>query len=297
MKVGFSTVACPERTLGDVARLAETAGFGCVELRTFGDGATQFACDPMLTDPAKTRRIMQAAGAEIGCIATGVKFDDPITPPVIGRVFFDQERCVRDAKRAIDLAGQLECPFVRVFGFEIRTEESRASALERILDRLGKVLDHCRHTGVRLLLENGGSFDTAARLKELIEACKSPLLAAAYSPAVGKLGGEDPVAGIATLGPLLLCVKLRDYRHGKPCSLGSGESPTREVVTELAKRKFSGQLIYELDRAWMPIEPGGDVADVLGEAARVIYEWLGGRTQARTEWPSEAAQHELAEQH
>jgi sugar phosphate isomerase/epimerase len=289
MKVGFSTVACPEWTLSKVARVAEASGFGAVELRTFGDGSRQSACDPMLSDAGKIRGLFSAAGCEIGCIATGIAFDDPVTPPVIGRVISDAEWMVRDCKAAIDLAASLECPYVRVFGFEIMATERRASAMERILDRLYKSLDHCRHTGVKLVIENGGSFLTGASLREIINTLNHPLLYAAYSPAVATLGDESFANGFDVLGERLAIVKLRDFKNGKPCSLGSGEMPTRAAVAELAARKFNGLVSYELDRAWLPTDFGPELDQVLSESARVIYEWVGGKPNSGMKWSSEIA--------
>jgi sugar phosphate isomerase/epimerase len=265
-------VACPEWTLETIAERAERWGYLGCELRTFGYGSTQSACDPALTAPAKARVMLERAGLELVSLATSVRFDEPITPPVLG-VLMDHEQSVREGKSAIDLAVSLEVPYVRVFGFEIVGSERRGSAMARIASRLGKVVDHARNSGVKVMIENGGSFSTAAQLAELMDMVNNTLLVAAYSAPVAALAGERPADGVNVLGDRLACVKVRDFRNGKPCALGDGELDNRSVVLALAKMGFGGWIVYEYDRAW--VDGSTDTDQVLEASARRLFEWIG----------------------
>lgn len=260
-----------------------------MELRTFGAGSTLSACDPALTSTDKVRHLFDRAGVIPCCLATGICFDEPISPPVLGRVFPGAERSIRESRGAIDLARELECPYVRVFGFEFHGDENRRNATARILGRLTKALDHCRNTGVRLLIENGGSFPTATLLAELIDEAQSPLLMAAYCPAVALRAGESPTNGINVLGDRLVSLKLKDFRGGRPCALGQGEQPVGEILDAALHADFDGWLVYEYDRAWLegrvpetapdrsPSAPLPDPREVLGASMKFIYERLGRR--------------------
>lgn len=295
MKPAFSTVACPDWTLDNVAETAENVGALGVELRTFGHGSTQSACDPALTATEKVRTILAAAGVRPCCLSTGIRFDEPIFPPVMGRVFSDTERSVRECKGMIDLARDLACPYVRVFAFEFHGDENRKNATARILDRLTKSLDHCRNSGVQLVLENGGSFPTATLLAELIDEAASPLLMAAYSPAVALQAGESFVNGINVLRDRLVSIKLKDFKGGRPCALGQGEQPVAEVLDAAAGAGFDGWLVYEYDRAWLdgrigerlsktgrpqrPV-PLPEPEEVLRTSMKFIYDRVGRRPAA-----------------
>lgn len=285
MKPSFSTVACLDWTLDRIVELAGSAGYLGVEVRTFGSGSTTCACDPALTDPAKFRALLDRSGAEPVCLATSVRFDHPHPTGPWHQAMGDLEQSVRQCKFAIDLAAALRCPFVRVFGFEILPHEKRPAALERIMDRLNKSLDHARNTGVRLVLENGGTFGTATALAELLDLADNPLLGAAYNVAVAHAEGEDPAHGINVLGDRLLTVKLRDFHRNRPCQLGHGDFPTRSVVEPLARAGFTGPLIFEYDRAWFANQPGGkkldDPATVLNAAAKSMYEWMAAAMPTR----------------
>jgi sugar phosphate isomerase/epimerase len=277
MKPAFSTVACPDWTLERVLDTAESVGAMGIELRTFGSGSTRFACEPSLTSADKLRQMCDKAGVAPISLGTSVRFDAPIDPPVIGRLF-DTEQSVREAKSAIDLAVDIEARFVRVFGFELHGGECRKAGNARICERLTKAVDHCRNKPVQLLIENGGSYPTAATLRELTDEVAHPLLNVAYCPAVAASAGEDIRTGIDAIGQRLAVVKLKDMKNGKPCALGEGDFHAPETLDALAAAGFAGWVIYELDRAWISSRGKGadpDVAEVLRRSMKFIYDTLG----------------------
>jgi len=269
----FSTVACSEWTLERVASAADEYGFEGVELRSFLDaGGCAMACDPSLTDTAKARAVFEAEGVEIVGVASSVKFDDQILPPVIGRAITDTEKQIRQGKRYVSLAAELHAPFVRVFGFDTPFGERREMVIRRIVERLKYVADDARHTGVRVALENGGGFLTASDLREIIDRVGSPLCGACYSLAAGVDGGDSVDEAIETLGDDLLMVRLKDLKDGKPCLLGEGELPCDGFVRALVRSGFDGPLVYEWDRLWL-----SDLAspeEALPHAAKTIFGWM-----------------------
>jgi sugar phosphate isomerase/epimerase len=283
MKPAFSTVACPDWTLAQVAERARANGFEAVELRTFGEASTRFACDPALTSPDKVRRLFGDQGIEVLSLATGVGFEEPVRPPVIGYAITDTERSVRAAQRAIDLAVAIECPLVRVFGFDLPPRERRATAVARIIERLTKVADHANNTGIRVVVENGGGFGRAPEIMELITGCSSPLVGASYNIAVGHAAGDAPGDAAAALSDRLWLARLKDLKHARPCPLGEGEVPCEEFVHVLHERGFDGLVVFEWDRAWIPELAPPEQA--LSAASAKLWTWLGGRVSPTTTAP------------
>lgn len=272
MKVAFSTVACPSWTLEEVADHAERLGFMGVELRTFGDAPNQFACEPALTGAAKARSMFDKAGVEIACLATSLRFDEPVGDPFL-HIFGDNDRPIRAVKSVIDLAGQIECPLVRIFAFETFGSESRTNAVRRISEKLKLAAAAARNTGVRLVLENGGSFATAADLAELLDLVDSPHMGAAYSVATAARAGEGPREGLNVLGDRLALVRVSDWKGTTPCALGMGDIPNAEAIASLKSAGYGGWVSYDWPVAWTPA--AGDVASVLGTAAKTIFQWMG----------------------
>lgn len=274
MKPAFSTVACPEWTLPRIAEHLEAWGYLGCELRTFGNGSTQMACDPALTAAAKVRGLFDKAGVAICSVGTSIRYDEPIDPPLLGRVISDTERSVRETKGMVNLAVQIECPLVRVFAFELPEGEARKRGVARIVERLCKAADYCRNSGVALMLENGGSFPRSADVAEILDRVDSPLLRACYSMPVGAAAGERPEEAINVLGDRLVCVKVKDLRGATPVALGNGDLKARASVEALARAGYGGWIVYEFDRAWLK-GAEADVPTVLAASSRALFDWIG----------------------
>ncbi len=273
MKVAMSTLACPTWPLDEIVGAAGQWDFEGIELRTDGPAATRFASDPALVSYSKIREMCLGQGLTPVCVATPFRFDAAINPPVIGRVISDNELAVRRSKWAADLASAIDAPFIRVFGFEGPRGERRSRLLDRVVERLNAVIDHCRNTGVRPLLENGGSFVSAASLREVISTCRYGLLGASYSVAPAWKSGLDPVSEIGELGSDLEIVKLKDWKNDRPCPIGEGDVPCQAVVETLMERGFKGWLVIEWDAAWWnDLAPG---EEVLPAALERVESWAG----------------------
>lgn len=273
IEIAMSTLACPTRTLAEAVAIAEGAGCDGIELRTGGVRARELACDPFLSDEAKTRGLLEVAGLKPSCIATGVRFDAPVFPPVLGTIL-DNELDVRQAKRAIDLAAQLECPMVRVFGFEKQGRESYRSAFKRIAGRLRLACDHARNTGTAVVVENGGDFATAEQLAELVAAVDTTLIGAAYDITIGNLAGDTPEQMTGALRGALRLVRVKDRgADGRPVQLGEGTQPVQAFVRHLAANRWSGTVVFEWEAAWF--EGLAPVESVLPGAVERLCQWAG----------------------
>lgn len=242
--------------------------YDAVELRTFGWGVSDLACEPTHTDPAKVSRLFDEAGIAIVSLATSLRFDDPIRPPILGRALGDHERAVRQGRAFVDLARQLGCPFVRVFALQKAPRERLRPCVRRIAERLFKVVDHSRNTGVRVLIENGGSFPTAEGLRPIIEGADlQGLLGVCYCPQSGE--GEGVSRALDTLGDRVRLVRLR-------LAGPMGDAATvRAQIDELRRRGYEGACVIEHDQVWARSQ-GDPVASIrdfpammLGAAERV----------------------------
>lgn len=274
LQPAVSSVAFPELTIDEI--FARAAAIGClgVELRTFGPGSRGLASDPSLIAPEKIRALADRHGVQVVSLGTSCRFDEPVWPPVIGYAISDTEKSIRDAKRHIDLATTLECPLVRVFAFDPPPRESTKSATARIASRLRLVVAHAHRTGVRVSIENGGRYATAAQIMAIVDAVGSPLLGVSYNVAVAAAAGEPPSSGLNVLGDKLLSLRLKDHRAGEPCPLGHGESPVQDAVRRAAESDLVGRIpvIIEWDRAWRTDLAAAD--SVLPEAVKSVFGWM-----------------------
>jgi len=274
MHIAFSTTVCPEWTLNKALQIGAAAGYDGIDLRTLGHDSRALACDPTLTGPAKARDMFEDSGLEPVCLSTSIRYDEPIWPPVLGRLVVDVERPVRETREMVRVSASIECPHVRVFAFELHKGERRRSGLRRIIERLGLAVTTARHTGVRLILENGGSFPFAGDLAEIIDRIGSPLLGACYSPATAQAAGEDPAEGLAILANRIAAVRLRDFAYGRTVALGDGDLRVRASVEAISKSAFDGWIIVDHDR--IGLDAAQDPETLLKTSAERVYRWIGG---------------------
>jgi len=282
LRSAFSTVACPEWTLERVVESAARYGYAGVELRSFGAGSTQLACDPALTQNTKVRSLFSEAGVAMAGVASGCRFDAPIFPPVIGHVLEQSMASVHEGRHLVDVAMASGAEYLRVYAFGQPERERRGRTIRRICERLAQVVDHAHKRGVRLVIENGGAFSRAEDIADIIARINSPLLGACYDLSAAMAAGDDPVAGVRLLGRRLWAARIKDRdADGSPCMLGEGELPCRDFVHALTTSLGSRDawLVFSWDRMWRPeIAPA---SEVLGEAVQRMDDWIvAGRTDA-----------------
>ena len=272
MKVAFSTVACPDWTLEHVMSFADEVEYQGVELRTFGWGGTELACEPALTDPGKIRRLAIESGTHVMSLGTSLRFDAPVWPPVIGRALPGHDSNLQQARRFVALANDIECPHLRVFGFEATNGERRARTVARVVERLQELLTAASKHRVALVFENGGSFSRAEHVAEVLRECQSPWLGAAYNIAVGARSDDRVEAALDLLGDRLVSVKLKDLRGNQPVEIGHGEIPLERGVAHLSRNEYAGWLVVEWMRYWRPELAEAD--GVLRRALGTVESWM-----------------------
>lgn len=274
MKIAFSSVACPDLTVEQVAQGAARWGYRGVELRAAptGVGARPVACDPMTADPRFMHDRFEDAGVDLVSIATGVRFDEPVWPPVVGHLWANPEVGVEETKQAVSQAARSGAFFVRVFGHQLPGGEPRAWGLRRVAERLALAAQTARNTPVRVLIENSGSFSRAAELAELHAIVGSPFLSMAYNVIPAAMAGECPMRAVETLLPGLRVVKVGDVgEDGAPVPLGTGHLPIERFVRHLREIGYQGWVVYEYPRLWRPELP--EPTAVLEQAAERLFAW------------------------
>ena len=278
-RIAFSTVACPDWTLDRVASLALDAGYSGVELRSMGRGGAEFVNDPGLTSPAKVLRLMRQQGVEIAGVASGVHYDAPVFPPVIGHIFPQKHAPIEATKEFIEIASELGAPFVRVFPFGSRAKRGDKALRRLVVGRLVLAADAARHSGVRLVLENGGAFPTAEEVASLVDEVGSPNLGVCYALAAAHEAGDDVAKGARLLGGRLLMARVKDLRAGEPRPLGRGDLPCEGFVRAVSLVASTQWVVYEWDKAWVPgLAPA---EEVLPGAARSLVEWMAAPDATR----------------
>ena len=253
MKIGFSTLTCPNWDLRRVISEAAAMGFDGVEIRGL-QGQLDLAVAPELArDPEGVQALFREHKVELACIATSAVLSSRST------------RARSEAKATIashfELARRLGCPAVRIMAGETESGESRQAALARVAEGLASLVPAAVRNDVSLLVENGGDFPSSADMWRLIDAVNHPAVRCCWNQCHGLTLGERPTVSIPRLGLKLGMVRvcdatfdssgaLLDYRP-----LGAGQAEIGRAVELLRGVLYRRYLMVEWPKLWVPSLP------------------------------------------
>jgi sugar phosphate isomerase/epimerase len=177
--IAFSTLACPKWTWNQLLANAAAAKYDGIEVRQLA-GETNLLIVPEFQSAqlAKRRADLRNHGVKICGLASSVRFDYP------ERV--ERANQLQIGKAYVDLAAELEAPFVRVFGDVLpcdATKAQRDAVLTQIADGLNQLGEYAaglhpagqadHGQGIDILLETHGDFAETALVVALFEQIRS----------------------------------------------------------------------------------------------------------------------------
>ncbi len=165
----------------------------------------------------------------------------------------DREIRIDFLKKSIDIAAELGSACVSLWSGILPTGESRAAAMERLVEGLRVVLDYANAKNVVLAFEPepGMLIDTMASFLELLDQINSPQLMLTLD--VGHLHclGEVPIANvIRNWHHRLANIHIEDMRAGvhEHLMFSEGEMDFPPIVAALCEVGYDGPLNVELSR-------------------------------------------------
>lgn len=268
MKLGVSTLGCPEWTLEEILTRLPTYGYEGVELRGLGPDLELTQSPDFATSSAreKTRRAFADAGLAICGVDTSCSF---AAPDLSAR-----DRSLEEGRRAIDLAFALGAPTVRVFGGGINNEAERPDAVTRVASALLVLGDHAAQTGtVRVVLETHDAFSTGAQAAEVLRQADHSHIRTLWDLHHPFRHGEAPPETFGALGPYVEQTHVKDSAPGGTyCLLGEGDIPILEMLRLLKGGGYEGWLNLEWEKRWIPTLP--DPAVAFPQYAARLREYL-----------------------
>jgi sugar phosphate isomerase/epimerase len=262
MRYAFMSFSCTKATFPELLATATRFGYDGVEPRAqsnHGHGV-EFAAT---TVARKTiRRQAEDAGIAICCLATSCRFADPS----IVDAQLDDLRC------AIDLAGDIGAPRIRVFGGKLGAGLSREAATDLVAQSLRSVADQAAARHVTLCLETHDDWTNPDHVAAVMKAVNHPAVAVNWDlmhPV--RFSGWKMADAFAVVRPWIRHVHFHDGstnpNDGQMRPMGTGDIDHRIAVKLLAALPYDGYLSGE----WINWEPA-DVHLPRELAAMKAYE-------------------------
>ena len=250
MKYAFMTFSTPELSLVEALAVARRYGYDGIEPRL--DDKHRHGVE-VSASPGERQKIVAATqryGVALACLATSCRYADPAA----------LDAAVQETHERIDLAGDVGCPRLRVFGGPFPDDPGapgRERAVANLVSGLSAVADHAGERGVTLCLETHDAWCDPRHVAEVLGRVDHPAVGANWDvmhPVRAKLATIDESFEI--LKPWIRHLHVHDAdlsegRHDRLLPIGSGDLDHRRVIELLAGIEYDGFLSGE----WIDWEP------------------------------------------
>ena len=270
--IAFSTLACPGWSIETVIARAEEFNYEGVEWR----GGAQGHVHSNMSAAQKTA--LRQLSADAGLLALAVT--------AYTRFVTDEERQsnMDELQRYVDLAAELDAPYVRTFLGELPEGIKLDSSLyEKISDCLNIASDYADSVGVKIAVEPHDDFVRSSTIIPILRRVQHPALRVIWDIGNAFAAGEDLKEGFELLKNRIAYVQVKDgTKHGTEwqlCSLSHGHVPLGTAFELLLAYGYAGALSVEWEYAWHPELDPPEIA--LPAALRTVRELL-----ASAQWES-----------
>lgn len=143
MKYSYMSFSTPTATLREMVDIAREYGYQGIEPRIGADHRHGIELSMSQKQRKEARSTLAAFGMSFACIATSLQF----------AVSESQQQTFEDGLAAIDLAADLGCGVVRVFGGKYAEDVGREDAIGVCIDGFRRVAPHAAERKVTLAFE------------------------------------------------------------------------------------------------------------------------------------------------
>ncbi|MGA1367542.1 MAG: sugar phosphate isomerase/epimerase family protein [Blastocatellia bacterium] len=260
LPLAFSTLGCPGWEWKKILGQAVEHGYSALELRGL------LADVDITRSPQMTGAKIKESLADLN--ALGLKVSDlGASSRLAERDPARRSEQLDEARRYIELAHQLNSPYVRVFGMRAK-DQPMEDAVARIVEGFQSLHEQAKGSGVTLLIESHDDFCESPTLLAILRGANLPtaqLLWDAHHTVV--IGKESPAESYRQLGAYARHTHLKDSRAPRGeekvrryVLTGTGELPIRQTVEVLVKNKYPGYFCFEWEKRWHPTIEEPEVA-------------------------------------
>jgi sugar phosphate isomerase/epimerase len=247
MNYAFMSFSCPELGLCEMLQMAREYGYVAVEPRSqSGHGhGIEFDASPGLR--AEIRASVSDSRVDLCCLATSCMYADPAS--VAGHI--------EDSRLAIDLAADIGCPRIRVFGGKIGEGLEREDAIEQVAVSLAALGDQAAECGVSICMETHDDWCDPKHVAAVMRMANHPHVCVNWDilhpVRSGNLGMRE---AYGILKPWIRHVHVHDGFDPEPgkfefCAIGEGVADHESALRCLKDANYSGYISGE----WIDWEP------------------------------------------
>ena len=246
MKIGFSTLACPEWSWTDIYSMAKDFRFDGIEIRGLGNEIFSVKAQPFTESQLpNTVAKLRSLGLEIPCLSSGacLKFKDKY------------QEAEDEIKAYAQLASKLGASYIRILG-DLEPAPGGDVDDEYIVETLKKLVPIAEEYNVTLLVETNGVYSDTARLAKILDSVKSRKVAALWDMHHPyRYNNESPETTVANLGEYIKYIQVKDSVMREDGTveyriMGTGDIPVKQMIEALDTINYNGYISLEWVKRW-----------------------------------------------
>jgi len=248
--LSFSTLGCPKWEFMDVLKFAKANHYAGIELRGIKGDLDLPSNSLFSTQNLPTIR-QQIADHQVKIVNLGSSANMHfIDPP-------KRQSNLDEAKKYIELAHQLNCPYIRVFPNDLPKSQTEKETLNAIIEGLNYLGNFANSSGVKVLLESHGKVIKVDMLLEIMQTCNHPNVGLVWDFFnMWSITKESPAKVYDVLKNYIFHTHIKDAvvtASGETYTLlGEGNAPVKEALHALKVGKYTGFYSFEWEKLWHP---------------------------------------------
>jgi sugar phosphate isomerase/epimerase len=267
--LSFSTLGCPDWSFETILNFAVEHGYDGIEIRGIQRQldlakCAEFSSKENLLETRKKVKKKKLKIVALGCSAAMHHADAA-----------ERKKNLDEAKTFIQLAQQLNCPYIRVFPNNFPKEQERNETIDLIAKGLLELGNYTKDTGVTVLMETHGDVVQSADIEKIMQLATHPNVGLVWDVVNMWSVTKEPLAQVyAKLKKYIHHTHIKDLKivDGKEqyALLGKGDTPIFEAIDILAKDGYKGYYSFEWEKLWHPEIEEPEIA--LADYAKVMKQ-------------------------
>ncbi|HEY1024518.1 MAG TPA: sugar phosphate isomerase/epimerase family protein [Sphingobacteriaceae bacterium] len=249
--LAFSTLGCPDWTFPRITDFASKHGYQGLEVRGILR-ETDLTRSPIFsTSESRKTTVKRMQDKELHFVGLGSSAMLHHAAPA------ERKKNLDEGKRFIDLAQEIDCPYVRVFPNNFPKDQEKEATIGLITQGMMELAGHANGSSVTVLMETHGDLVRADDLLTIMDAAPHKHAGLVWDIAnMWTITRQSPSDVYNKLKKYIRHTHIKDARivAGKPeyTLLGQGEVPVFEAIRALVKGNYAGYYSFEWEKLWHP---------------------------------------------
>jgi sugar phosphate isomerase/epimerase len=249
--LSFSTLGCPDWTLEQIINFAVQHAYKGIEVRGLQRQLDLTKSPVFNTEASRKATVAQMKSKGLSFVGLGSSANLHFKPGA------DREKNMDEARRFIDLAEQIHCPYVRVFPNKFPEGQSKEETINLIVEGLLELGNYAKQRNVTVLMETHGDVVYITDLVSIMQSAEHSHVGLVWDVSnMWTITKESPAEAWNQLKKYINHTHIKDAQLLNDklsyALLGEGDVPIFEAIKTLANGGYKGYYSFEWEKMWHP---------------------------------------------